>query len=460
MDEPLVHVDPARAGNYWQAIRRQLDATGASLIFSTHVAETVLGEAQNVVCLREGQVRYAGSVHELYWHPATVELAEFLGPMNWLSPAEARLWLESEEEGSRGWRPEQLALAPVPASPIVVESSRFRGSVAETELRHPATGSTRRFFHRPSGDHFRPGLPVIARVLLFLFAFVLAGCHRAAVGDITVRAVHSWILPAEGAMLPSPRSVAIGKNDEFAVLDTGGRVLVYDAAGTLLRRWTMPDITVGKPEGVCILADGRVIVCDTHYHRVVYFDAQGKVVHAFGGMGNGPGEFIYPVGIAKDDRENLYVCEYGGNDRVQEFTRDGVFIRAFGGFGTGPGQFQRPSGLCWHAGEVYVADAINNRVLVFTEGGKYERILGEGGHPLPVQFPYGIAFGGDGDFYVIEYGAGRLTRVSPEGRLLGRFGSTGLGEGQFSTPWGLAIDSKMRVRVADTKNRRIVTCEL
>ena len=40
--------------------------------------------------------------------------------------------------------------------------------------------------------------------------------------------------------------------------------------------------------------------------------------------------------------------------------------------------------------------------------------------------------------------------------MLGRFGSTGQGRGQFSTPWGMTVDSKGRIRIADTGNRRIV----
>ena len=50
-------------------------------------------------------------------------------------------------------------------------------------------------------------------------------------------------------------------------------------------------------------------------------------------------------------------------------------------------------------------------------------------------------------------------------RLLGvdeGFDVTGAhpGEAQFATPWGLVADSRMRVLVADTKNRRIVSLQL
>ena len=174
----------------------------------------------------------------------------------------------------------------------------------------------------------------------------------------------------------------------------------------------------------------------------------------------GPGEFEYPVGICEDAAENLYICEYGGNDRIQKFRREREFIAAFGSFGTAPGQFQRPSGLAWHDAKIHVADAINNRVLIFTDAGKYIGLLGVPDQPLARNLPDDITFAPDGNFYVNEYGAGRLSRIAPDGRLLGQLGRTGSGAGAFATPWGIAVDSQMRIHVADTKNRRVVTLRL
>ena len=175
----------------------------------------------------------------------------------------------------------------------------------------------------------------------------------------------------------------------------------------------------------------------------------------FGSEGTGRGQFIFPVGICKDPDENLYVCEYGGHDRVQKFTRDGEWLAEFGSFGTGSGQFQRPSGLAWLEKKIYVTDAINHRVLIFSDTGKFIQNLGD---PKPPQLylPYDIALGPDGILNVIEYGAGRLSRFTPAGDLVAQFGESGQGTGQFATPWGLTVDSKGRIYVADTKNRRLV----
>jgi DNA-binding beta-propeller fold protein YncE len=152
------------------------------------------------------------------------------------------------------------------------------------------------------------------------------------------------------------------------------------------------------------------------------------------------------------------VGEYGGNVRVQKFDRDGGWLCSLGGPGTDPGCFQRPSGLVWRGGRVYVVDAFNNRVQVFADDGQFLEVLGDrlpSGAP-ELLYPYDIAFGPGDDLFIAEYGAGRVTRLSLEGQLLGRYGSTGHGTGQLQTPWGLTVDRAGQVWVADTGNRRIV----
>ena len=172
------------------------------------------------------------------------------------------------------------------------------------------------------------------------------------------------------------------------------------------------------------------------------------------------GEFIYPVAVAKDAQENLYIAEYGSNDRVQKFTSDGKFLLAFGAFGTKPGEFQRPSGLVWRDGKIYAADAFNNRIQVFTDDGKFLKILDSTEQPLALRLPYDLKLGADDTLYAIEYGAGRVTKFDLDGRLLGRFGTTGAGLGQFATPWGIAVDAQKRIYVADTGNRRVVELQM
>ena len=458
MDEPLEHVDPSRVGKYWQIIRRHLAEKNTSLVFATHSPRPVLAEARRVICLRDGCVNYAGEVDTLYWRAATPELAGCLGEANWMEPEAARLWLRREETAARCFRPEQISVQPDEQSPLVVESSRFQGAVAELEVRHEPTGAVHTFYHRPSSNHLARGARIVLKTLVcLLLCLHVVGCRQSFTGPaIPVAQVHLWSVPPEGLLQPAVRSLTIGNHGEVIALDTAGRVLVYAADGSIARQWWMPDTKIGKPEGVCVLRDGRIVVGDTHYHRVVIFDADGKTFKTFGKEGQGPGEFIYPVAVAKDAQENLYIAEYGSNDRVQKFTSDGKYLLAFGAFGTKPGEFQRPSGLVWHDRKIYAADAFNNRIQVFSDDGKFLKILDSSEQPLALRLPYDLKLGADNTLYAVEYGAGRVTRFDLDGRVLGRYGTTGAGLGQFATPWGIAVDSQKNIYVADTGNRRVV----
>jgi ABC-type multidrug transport system ATPase subunit len=463
LDEPLVHVDPAGAREAWERFRDFLrQSTRTAVVFSTHSPEVVLREAQQVVCLAEGRVVYAGSVKQLYYDPPDPGLAWSLGPVNWVGDQESAAWLTGHSPGRRCYRPEEVGVVPVESSPLVVRSAIFSGSVGELEVVDESSGRTRRLFHRPAGDTLRAGQRVIFKVVALLAAiFVAAGCSPGDRGPaLPIRSLTSWSMPADGARVPTPRAVHAGLREEIFVLDNAGRILVYDFEGKLLRKWWMPDYSVGKPEKICQFRDGRLAVADTHYHRVVIFDDEGQVLSMHGKLGREPGEFIYPVAVVEDDSGNYYVCEYGSNDRVQKFDKEGNFILQFGGFGTERGQFQRPSGIVWREKKVFVVDAFNSRIQVFSDEGEFLEILAEGDQSASLEYPYDITANEAGDLFVVEYTAGRVTKFSSAGKLLGRYGSSGYEEGQFATPWGITIDRHSRIYVADTGNRRLVELRL
>jgi len=454
MDEPLSHVDPQRVGQYWQLILDTVRAMDSSLVFATHSPRHVLAHADRAVVVRGGEILHEGEVQELYRHPPTQELAASLGECNWFSPGEAAKWMGGAVNGRACYRPEQVVAESDAGSPIVVEAARFEGDVARLEVVHEERQEKRTIYHRPAGDRIRPGDRVNLRVLaVMLMVSLLVGCGGKK-GEPTIEAIstHIWSMPPVGATVPAPRHVTILPDGNTMILDTAGRILTFDPAGKLVHAWDMPEKTSGNPEGTCLFKDGRIAVADTHYYRVVFFNGDGEVVSMMGDRGPGPGQFIYPVSIVQDETGDFYVCEYGGNDRVQRFTVDGEFVLSFGGNGEKPGEFQRAAGMVYHEGKLYIADAINNRVQVFTRDGKFVGVLGD----VSLQYPYGICMAGDKTLFVIEFGAGRVTHLSLEGKLLGRFGSNGSAIGQFRTPWGIGVEGSNCLRVADTGNRRIV----
>jgi iron(III) transport system ATP-binding protein len=458
LDEPMAHVDPAQIGDYWKVIRDRCREADISLIIATHSPEVALSEAEHAICLRDGRVTFSGSMHDLYYSPRSLDEAALLGAANWLTPAESRQWLATKADTERCYRAEQIAIVASSGGPYVVDETRFAGSYAEVALSDPQTARTRRFFHRPSGPRLRPGQRVALRLIVaFWMCCFASACDKRDQPVLKVREVHYWPVPPQGSRFPAPRSVTCGPNHENYVLDRGGRVLVYGESGEILRKWNMPDARNGNPEGACVFLDGRIAVADTHYSRVVFFAHDGKVVGMLGSAGQGPSQFVYPVCVTQDPKGNFYVGEYGGNDRVQKFSVDGKFLLQIGRCGTEPGEFERASGVVWRDGLLYIADSFNNRIQVFSDTGEFRAIFGAPDAKVELGYPYALALGPQNDLFVIEYSTARVSRFDLKSeRLLGRFGSPGRGEGQFATPWGLDVDSKGTVLVADTDNRRIV----
>tara|TARA_R110002111_G_scaffold153375_1_gene220181 strand:- start:145063 stop:146925 length:1863 start_codon:yes stop_codon:yes gene_type:complete len=458
MDEPLVHVDQAHWSLYWKTIRRYCQDNHASLIFSTHLPELVLREAEHIVCLDEGKVVYSGAVDELYYAPPSYQIATYLGPVNDLTSASTQSDLCRKSSEASLVRPEQLLLEKDEHSLWEVQRSAFSGSIETVDTVHLQTQAEQTFYHRPARAELQKGDRVSIRLLMLLLClFFGIGCNSDSSPELRYSEIKQWPVPSEGIKIPAPRSVNVGPNDELYVLDNAGRVLVYNSSDELIRQWKMPDYEVGKPEGVCVLKNGQIAVADTHYHRVVFFDDQGNVQKMLGEYGEGPSQFIYPVSVVQDPAGNIYVCEYGNNDRVQKFSEQGEYLLEFGKVGTAPGEFQRPAGMLWHNGKIYVSDAINNRIQVFSDDGTFLEILGTKSGGIPLYYPYDIAIDrANEELYIVEYGAGRVTKTNLEGRILGRFGKTGTNQGEFITPWGLTVNSKEQVYVADTGNRLIV----
>jgi hypothetical protein len=128
-----------------------------------------------------------------------------------------------------------------------------------------------------------------------------------------------------------------------------------------------------------------------------------------GSPGSGPGEFRGPAAVAVDGAGDVYVADRG-NERVVELAPNGGVLREWGSAGRADGHFRSPGGIAVDgAGNVYALDGENNRVQVFDSGG----------------------------------------------RFLEKWGLRGTALGAFSQPAAIALDCAGNVYVADTNNNRV-----
>jgi ABC-type Fe3+/spermidine/putrescine transport system ATPase subunit/DNA-binding beta-propeller fold protein YncE len=459
MDEPLAHVAHQDAMRYWQSIIDTVTRQNQSLIFATHDPSRILAYADRVICMGDGQVRQQGNTQQVYTQPQTREIAQLLGPVNWMNESEMQTYLPEHDHTRTCIRPEQLQLITDQQSNLTLKRTQFHGHVQCSSIAD-SNDNRKDFWHLPAA-----GLKTLDRVrlnlitiLLMVSLLLITGCKPSGSGSkIPVKNTSVWSVPLDDISVPAPRSAKMLPDGRMVVLDTAGRVLLYDNAGKVTDTWHLPTNVNGNPEGTCLLQDNTIGVADTHYHRIVFFDMTGKITKMFGQRGEAPGQFIYPVSLTQDKDGFVYVVEYGGNDRVQKFTADMQHVMTFGKAGTGVGEFQRASGCLLHDGKLYVADAINNRLLVFdTQTGKHIDTLGA----EHLDLPYDLAIDDREHFYIAEYGAGRVTEMDLSGKIIATFGSTGRGANQFMTPWSLTVTSDHKLRIMDTGNRRIVELEL
>ena len=146
MDEPLSNLDAKLRLEMRAEIRRIHAMLGCSTIYVTHDQEEALSLADRILVLIDGQMRQLGTPEELYSHPATADVAEFMGYRNLLestaTPADGGVMVgvagarllgtpqgakPVEEQVVVAIRPDDLM--PTPDGPIVatVEIAEYHG---------------------------------------------------------------------------------------------------------------------------------------------------------------------------------------------------------------------------------------------------------------------------------------------------------------------------------------------
>ena len=265
-----------------------------------------------------------------------------------------------------------------------------------------------------------------------------------------------------------PRAITIDANDQLYIVDTTGRIQVFDQQGQLLRVWKTPQTENGRPTGMAIKRPQRtgetekLLVADTHYYRMLVYDLDGNLIddEQIGGTaGRGPGEFAFVTDAVCDQDGCYYVGEYGDSDRIQKFDPDGKFITQWGGTGREPEKFVRPQSLVVDGQTLWVVDACNHRIQRFDIGQPTPELIdiwgSEGIGVGEFFYPYDLALASDGSVIVCEYGNQRLQRFDPDGTPLALWGGPGFEPGQLYQPWGVVVDSRDRIHVLDSNNHRV-----
>ncbi len=135
--------------------------------------------------------------------------------------------------------------------------------------------------------------------------------------------------------------------------------------------------------------------------------------------------------------------------------------------------FNSPGGVAVDAaGNTYVADTSNHRILKITAGGAVSTLAGLAGNAgsadgtgsaARFNVPRGVAVDGAGNVYVADTNNEIIRRITPAGlvsTLAGQAGTSGGADGtasaaRFNRPFALVVDAAGTVHVADTSNHAV-----
>jgi hypothetical protein len=272
---------------------------------------------------------------------------------------------------------------------------------------------------------------------------------------------------------------------------------------TLTYTATGPGGALNRPVGVSA-ADGTVYVSDTGANVVASVangttTAVAGTLSAFGEHGDGgpaaSASLYRPGGSAVDAKGDVFIADSGDNT-VREITPAGAIRRIAGtgiaglgfagphGFPAALSSLDRPQNVAVNAaGDVFIADTYNNRVVKVTPQGQIQAVAGDGAAGYSgdgrlaafaeLNSPTGVAVDSQGNLYIADSANNVIRRVDARtgtittvaGDVAADKANDGLGgfsgdggpatSAQLNDPQGVAVDGAGDLFIADTFNNAI-----
>jgi uncharacterized protein (TIGR03437 family) len=337
-------------------------------------------------------------------------------------------------------------------------------------------------------------------------AFAGGALYIADTGNLRIRKVSSNTIttiagtssrdngPAASAFLNFPEGLAIDGAGNIALADTGNNALRRFRAGGNINPLGQ---VLGSPFGVAVDAAGNFYVTEEEPNfpapnpHVLKVQPDGTTAviagngpDGFGGDG-GPArgaKLNQPEGIAVDAAGNIFLADLG-NSVVRKIDTQGN-IQTIAGNGkalfSGDGGLATKAGVSPAdvaldgAGDIFVADAVNNRVRKITPGGVITTVagngtpgyMGDGGSATEAELntPTGIAADQSGNLYIADEGNSAVRRVTTNGLIttIAGNGTKTPASGDGGPAWAaamdpvrIALDRAGNVYVTDSFNDRV-----
>ncbi len=251
----------------------------------------------------------------------------------------------------------------------------------------------------------------------------------------------SWTVSGEGdgRFRGGARSIAIDKAGDLYVLDVNS-VQKFTPAGEFLARWK----TKGQmARRLAVDSHSNVYLTCENSHEVIKLDPKGNAISQWGCAGAGDGLFAAPGSVAMDPSGCLIVADVW-NSRIVRFASEGQFVSQWGGE-TWPEVWDLTTDT---SGNLYCANA--DEVQKYNRDGKLIGRWGSSGSgDSQFRFVSAIAVHPSGNVYVADNGNSRVQKFTNDGKFLAKWGTEGTGDGQFNGAFFIAADGSGNVWVGD-----------
>jgi len=315
----------------------------------------------------------------------------------------------------------------------------------------------------------------------------LAGTGQAGSANTTTTTGRSTFYDPTGVAVDASGNIYVADQFNNLIRKISSTGIVSTLAGNGNSGWVDGPDEVASfkiPTGVAVDPTGNVYVADLLNNIIRKISSSGIVStlagNGTGGDTNGPAasaSFKAPYGVAVDAAGNVYVAD-DANNLIRKITSTGV-VSTLAGNGNaawvdGPGttaSFYNPTGLAVDVnGNVFVADAGNNRIREISPTGVVSTFAGNGtfgsangnGTSASFNHPTGVAVDIDGNIYVADQKNNLIRMIAFDGTVSTWAGNgkalatNGRGSGaSFSSPTGIAVDAAGNVYVADQGNNLI-----
>ncbi|KNZ68552.1 NHL repeat containing protein [Thermincola ferriacetica] len=255
-----------------------------------------------------------------------------------------------------------------------------------------------------------------------------------------------------GVLLQYPVTAVIREKGIYVVDQDAGNIKVFGLGGRLAGVFGR----LRSPYGIALYG-GNFYVSDMGTGQIVIFSKTGKQLGTLKIKGQ---KGMVPGGLLVDGKY-LYIADvYQSRILVCDLPQRRI-IRTMGSFGTGRGQLKYPHGMAVDkAGNLYVADSGNNRIVVFNKNGRYLKTIGGKDDRVGgITTVRGVAIDAKGIIYATAPLTGTIYAYNGDGEALYSLGGPGKENGQLGLPNDILIDAAGRLYVVETKNKRISVFE-